>query len=173
MTNAPKKLIVTAEAMARIMTWLGEDREVHMFLCPDLGCLAAYFSIDPEVRCVKHAWAAVCHMERRSILADDLELEPPPQPTAPDAPRTWKIITYDVWGNEEDGYEVNQAFYSGAEIELPPEPSDEHVRSALVQAGYLRKGIQLRTLDFDGDDGLIQIKRKRDGRPLLEIQVQE
>jgi hypothetical protein len=30
----------------------------------------------------------------------------------------WDVITYDVWGNENDGYEVNQAFRSGS-VEMP------------------------------------------------------
>jgi hypothetical protein len=30
----------------------------------------------------------------------------------------WEVITYDVWGNSKDGYEVNQAFRSG-NVEMP------------------------------------------------------
>jgi hypothetical protein len=30
----------------------------------------------------------------------------------------WEVITYDVWGNSKDGYEVNQAFRSG-NLEMP------------------------------------------------------
>jgi hypothetical protein len=30
----------------------------------------------------------------------------------------WEVITYDVWGNENDGYEVNQAFRS-SKVEMP------------------------------------------------------
>ncbi len=30
----------------------------------------------------------------------------------------WEIVTYDVWGNKRDGFEVNQSFHSG-KIELP------------------------------------------------------
>jgi hypothetical protein len=30
----------------------------------------------------------------------------------------WQIVNYDVWGNEKEGYEVNQAFRSG-NVEIP------------------------------------------------------
>lgn len=173
MTDTSKKLIVTAEAMAKIMVWLGEDKEVHMFVCPDLGCLAVYFSPEPAVDCRNHAWKCPCTIQRQSVLADALELEPPPEPKAPNAPGTWKVLTLDVLGNEKDGYEVNASYYTGKEIELPAEPSDAQVRRALVEAGYLNKASQVRHLDFDGDDQTININRKRDGRPLLTIQRED
>jgi|CXWL01.1.fsa_nt_gi hypothetical protein len=174
MTSAPKKLIVTAEAMAKIVAWIDADKEVHMFLCPDLGCLATYFSTEPALDCQRHAWKCPCGIERQSVTLDDLEIEPPVEPKAPDTPRTWKIITYDVWGNEKDGYEINQSFYSGREVELPAEPEDEQVRAALIEAGYLKKSNQLRHLEFDGDgDGFVRVSRKRDSYPIVELQRED
>lgn len=173
MTATPKKLIVTAEAMAKIMIWLGEDKEVHMFLCPDLGCLAQYFSPLAEIDCQRHAWKCPCKIERQSVVLDDLEMEPPVEPKAPGAPRTWKIVSLDVWGNRKDGYEINNATYSGKEIELPAEPTDAQVRLALIHAGYLKKSMRLDRLEFDGDDALIQVSRKSDGYPIVQIRMEE
>ena len=31
----------------------------------------------------------------------------------------WTWIEYDVWGNEEDGWEVNQGFYTSLQMENP------------------------------------------------------
>jgi len=171
--TASKKLIVTAEAMAKIMIWLGEDKEVHMFLCPDLGCLAQYFSPLSEIDCQRHAWKCPCKIERQSVVLDDLEVEPQIEPKAPGAPRTWKIVSLDVWGNRKDGYEINNATYSGKEIELPAEPTDAQVRLALVHAGYIKKSARLDRLEFDGDDALIQVSRKSDGLPLVQIRMED
>lgn len=169
MTDTPKKLIVTVEAMVRITAWLEQDREVHMFVCPDMGCLAVYFSPEPAIDCQKHAHKCACTIQRQSVLADALEIEPPPEPLAPDAPQTWKIMTLDVLGNEGDGYEVNASYYSGREIELAHDASDKQVRDALVESGYLSKASQVRYLEFIGDDDVINVNRLRDGRPLLTL----
>ncbi len=31
---------------------------------------------------------------------------------------TWQIVTYDVWGNSKDGYDVNNAFSRGERIKI-------------------------------------------------------
>lgn len=44
----------------------------------------------------------------------------------------WNYISYDLWGNETDGYEVNQSFTTGFWVELPEEPTDTDLRTALI-----------------------------------------
>lgn len=88
---------------------------------------------------------------------------------------TWKLRTYDVWGNAKDGYEVNDT-YSAGEVELripatkhnvgtPQEftsayPSDRQIKKAF--------GVTCR-IDTEGDDLNIQVNRQRDGYPIGEM----
>lgn len=173
MTKIPKNITVTAEAMGKITSWLGDGKEVHEFVCQDMGCLASYFSPLPEIDCQRHAWKCPCSIERRSVTADDLELEPPVEPRVHGAQQIWKIVSLDVWGNRKDGYEINGARYTGSVIELPSEPSDAQVRLALVRAGCIKESSRLSSLEFEGDDVLIQVYRKSDGYPIAQIRVEE
>ena len=43
----------------------------------------------------------------------------------------WKIWMYDVWGNEEDGWFINDYWYIG-QVELPTNPTDADVIKALA-----------------------------------------
>lgn len=89
---------------------------------------------------------------------------------------TWDIVTYDVWGNAKDGWEVNDAYRSGTvDIRLRPEthnvgtpmefvsasPSDADIRDAL--------GVSRIRLETEGDDLCIYVNRARDGYPLGEL----
>lgn len=88
----------------------------------------------------------------------------------------WEIVTYDVWGNDEDGYEVNNAFNSGmvdlrlkvkrnnpdtAHEFLSAYPSDTQIRQALDCPR-----VQIETT---GDDTVIYVNRARDGYPLGDL----
>ena len=86
---------------------------------------------------------------------------------------TWEIATYDVWGNAQDGYDVNYV-YRGGEIEftletqtanagMPGEfqhasPKDKQIREAF--------GIGKTRIETDGDDLTIYVNRSRDGYPI-------
>lgn len=90
---------------------------------------------------------------------------------------TWEIATYDVWGNEKDGYEVNDVYRRGeVELELEPQtanagtpqefvhasPTDKQIREAL--------GIKPRVqIDTDGDDLTIYVNHKSTGYPFGEL----
>jgi hypothetical protein len=90
---------------------------------------------------------------------------------------TWQTATYDVWGNEKDGYEVNDV-YRGREIELripvtvnnpgtPQQfesayPTDRQIREALDCKPRIR-------LTLDGDDLTIYADHESSGYPLGEL----
>ncbi len=90
----------------------------------------------------------------------------------------WEVRTYDVWGNANDGYEVNDSFVvnrayeilcdvelnnAGTEMEFESAfPSDEQIKIAL--------GINIRVnLDIDGDDLSIYVAGAQDCYPLGEM----
>lgn len=83
--------------------------------------------------------------------------------------RSWKLWSYDVWGNEDDGYEVNDRFPHGV-IELPANPTDEQITKALNK-NFFAKPQRSSTLEFDGDDMVIYVNRARDGYPICELDL--
>jgi hypothetical protein len=89
---------------------------------------------------------------------------------------TWELWSYDVWGNEDDGYEVNDrsCFDRAYELELNVEvnnpgtpheflsayPTDEQIVEA-----FFTKPI---AIELDGDDLMIYINGE-DGYPWGEM----
>ncbi len=84
----------------------------------------------------------------------------------------YTLLTYDVWGNEKDGYEVNNTFSTGTTIELPTNASDKDIKRAL-RSYY--PNIMNAKLKIEGDDTLICIDRdtQRCTRPLCELRVSD
>jgi len=79
---------------------------------------------------------------------------------------TWTWYTYDVWGNEEDGFEVNETFRRGS-IQLPANADEDAILPALRKAGYLSSGATKRTVEVDwGDEGWIELTIAKNGKPL-------
>lgn len=88
----------------------------------------------------------------------------------------WELRTYDVWGNEEDGYEVNDSYNAGTvELTLQVEtynagtpyefedasPSEAQIKEVL--------GIGDAEIDIDGDDLYIYVDLASDGYPVGEM----
>jgi hypothetical protein len=85
------------------------------------------------------------------------------------ATATWEIWTYDVWGNAQDGWEVNDRFCQQRAAEMPTDADDATILRTLKEWGILKKTTQLRHLEIDGDDGLITVNQAKDGYPLCEM----
>jgi hypothetical protein len=81
--------------------------------------------------------------------------------------RAWRVWGLDVWGNEEEGYEVNDRSDHGI-ICIIDEPTDEEILKA-VDLDYRNPS----KFDIDGDDGYLHIERVRDGRPLLQLERED
>ena len=47
-------------------------------------------------------------------------------------PKTYEVWSYDVWGNAEDGYEVNDRCKIGT-VELPDKPTEKDVLEAISE----------------------------------------
>lgn len=76
--------------------------------------------------------------------------------------REYEIISYDVWGNARDGFEVNAAYRTGRTVEIDLEASDYAINRALGVRGVAWEGDPEYTLY-----GAI----KRNRRPALELQA--
>ena len=82
------------------------------------------------------------------------------------------IISYDVWGNDKDGYEINDSYVweSGAEFNLDWD-SDHDIVKFLKSIGFLAKHVKVSDLEFDGDVDYVTITRSRDAYPLCEVRI--
>jgi hypothetical protein len=83
----------------------------------------------------------------------------------------WNTILYDVWGNDEDGYEVNDCF-AGPPIELEGEQHFDNaiVLEKLMESGFQHYGATVDDLTFDSDEDIIYINDAKNGKPILCIQ---
>jgi hypothetical protein len=56
----------------------------------------------------------------------------------------YEYISYDVWGNDDDGYEVNQSFHTGEIVKIDPLDDDEGLIKSLQEQGFL-----IGAIDYD------------------------
>lgn len=60
----------------------------------------------------------------------------------------YRLIDYhDVWGNREEGYEVNES-YEWGEIELPEDHTNEDLINKLIEVDYLCASADLDTIEI-------------------------
>lgn len=91
---------------------------------------------------------------------------------------TWRKITYDVWGNKTDGYEVNDSRSHG-NIEIRCKIQTHNVgmpgefKSASPSDHQLRQvfGVHC-AIDTDGDDLTIYVNRSSDSYPIGELRCE-
>jgi len=84
----------------------------------------------------------------------------------------YEIIDYDVWGNEEDGWQVNQSFHTGRFVEIPEGARDYQIVRALKNAGVFRSRVQTADVRIDGEEGYsLYLEDARTGRPELELRA--
>lgn len=78
----------------------------------------------------------------------------------------YKVCSLDVWGNAEDGWDVNDLFVQGR-IELADSDGKDEILAKLMAEGFLRAGLRL---DIDDSDAwLITIDFAHNGMPLLQL----
>ena len=89
---------------------------------------------------------------------------------------TWKLRTYDVWGNAADGFEVNDTFRAGevsirCKVVVNNAGTPQEFLSASPSDSQIRKALGLRRfkIETDGDDLNIYVNRARDGYPCGEM----
>jgi hypothetical protein len=74
----------------------------------------------------------------------------------------YEVITYDVWGNTREGFEVNQAFTTGRTITLPENASDY----------LINRRLGVRGVKWDGEpEYSLYGELKRNGMPALELRA--
>jgi hypothetical protein len=79
---------------------------------------------------------------------------------------TYKVLSCDVQGNSEDGFEVNDYFLQGT-IDLDDDFSDTEIIEALAAEGYIRQPKAFGVTD--SDENTIYIDLSSDGLPAFEL----
>jgi len=90
----------------------------------------------------------------------------------------WEVWEYDVWGNDADGYEVNDRVCINHSLEItlnvtvnnPGTPQE--FASAYPTNRQIRKALLIKPrvkLDLDGDDVSIYVAAKKNGYPLGDL----
>ena len=78
-----------------------------------------------------------------------------------------KIIDYwDVWGNEEEGFEVNDCSSRGF-IEIDDNATDQEILNELIKIGLFNYTTTLNDIKFAwSDESYCELTQTKDGRPL-------
>jgi hypothetical protein len=85
--------------------------------------------------------------------------------------RKYQVVSLDVWAGEgENGWDKNNFFKIG-EIEVPEDFKDKDIWKALKKAGLSPRGdgTHLKLEDFIGSGDYLEIFRKRDLYPILDL----
>ncbi len=88
----------------------------------------------------------------------------------------WEVRTYDVWGNRDDGYDVNDVFSLSEDtridckVQTHNAGTPQQFDSATPSDGQIRKvfGVSCK-IETDGDDTRITVDRASDGYPIGEL----
>ena len=89
---------------------------------------------------------------------------------------SWELWSYDVWGNKEEGFDVNDRFNMDRDylINLKIENNNPNTSiqffSAYPSDYQIQKAFGTRSeLDLSGDDCIIYVNRESDGYPIGEM----
>lgn len=82
---------------------------------------------------------------------------------------TYTLINYfDVWGNEVDGYEVNNQCVEAKDIVIADDATDADIINYLQLAGYLNTN-ETSLFDVEDNGDFIEIFTKETGMPLYSL----
>lgn len=83
------------------------------------------------------------------------------------AKQTWELISYDLWGNQEDGFEVNAAYRTGKVIEFDSNLSDSELESLVSEWVGFR--VELDSNNCDSEQ-LYFLESGESWKPAFELQ---
>lgn len=86
---------------------------------------------------------------------------------------TYRYYSYDVWGNAENGYDVNDVFRTSETVEIPDGLTDEQLYAHLQSTGFAKQGDAslFSTDDGGAGDGSI-IYLEYEGKPEGELRLE-
>jgi len=76
----------------------------------------------------------------------------------------WRWISYDVWGNSDDGWEVNAAYSTDTVYRLPPEAKDK----TILKTVWSDDSDEVEIESYSSEDTIYFVSKDY-GQPLGEI----
>lgn len=84
----------------------------------------------------------------------------------------YNLINYfDVWGNEEEGYEVNNLCVEERDIVITDDATDKDILEFLVAIGFLNTSDESKVYLQDYGYGMIEIYQKEHNYPLGRLEA--
>jgi len=85
---------------------------------------------------------------------------------------TLDVHPLDVWGNDRDGYAVNDVYPSRGSIEVPPDASHREIVTALKHGGFIDRNVHLKSVEVDGDPEFgLDVGEARTGKPVYRLRA--
>ena len=85
----------------------------------------------------------------------------------------WELISYDVWGNIDSGYEVNDIYNTGRVVEIINDEDDNQVLDALKALDVVHADVTVDELELDGDEEVIYVNDAGSSYPMCELRLTE
>ena len=67
----------------------------------------------------------------------------------------YQLYDYEVWGNNKDGYEVNDILKTNTIISIPLNASDREIIRILKKESIIKNNIRFSSIDFEGETGFV------------------
>jgi hypothetical protein len=80
---------------------------------------------------------------------------------------TYKLYTYDLWGNDKDGYTIND-YYAQEIYEISEDLTDDQIFKMIGIKHQSRRHVEIDDAISDHDYALYII-RKKDNKPICEL----
>lgn len=86
-----------------------------------------------------------------------------------------KLVNYfDVWGNEEDGFEINNLSNGGTlEFDTNEFPSKRQMLEALIDFGFIIEKATLKDIEFEDLWPFYEFSESKNGYPLGRLEFEE
>lgn len=77
----------------------------------------------------------------------------------------YRVFTYDLWGNDEDGYEVNDVYRQSQTLTIAEEATDSDIKTLLLRECFTA-GSDIEKITINGEETLYI---EYDGKPVAEL----
>lgn len=85
---------------------------------------------------------------------------------------TYDVHGLDVWGNEREGFEVNDVYPSQGKVKIPEGASDDEIVRALKAEGFIDRNIRMASVEIEGEVGdFLYIGEAKTNKPVYELRT--
>ena len=86
--------------------------------------------------------------------------------------RNFTLVNYfDVWGNPEDGWEVNNLCKERENLRISNTATQSDILALLKGVGFIQEQVNLDDVNFSvWDKDMIELEQASDGRPLCRLE---